>query len=127
MSKIEGKNKFNPQSIDAKVWAKEFMRLYDNNKLRPINAPDWVDEGLMIGWFANAIMAGYDGRKHEQAINKTRLSEGELEEVLDKSIFGKALSGRWVRWSKNIFGITTYLEALKRTAHAIYEAGRKKG
>ena len=50
-------------TIDAKVWAKEFMRLYDNNKLRPINVPDWVDEALMIGWFANAIMVGYDKGK----------------------------------------------------------------
>jgi len=45
----------------------------------------------------------------------------ELERTLDKSIMGKALSGRWVRWSKNIFGITTYLTALNKTAKAIYK------
>lgn len=36
-------------TIDAKVWAKEFCRLF----------PD-AYEGLMISWFANAIMTGVD-------------------------------------------------------------------
>ena len=36
-------------TTDAVVWAKEFCRLF----------PD-ADEGLMLGWFANAIMAGVD-------------------------------------------------------------------
>jgi hypothetical protein len=36
-------------TIDAEVWAAEFCRLF----------PD-ADYGLMLGWFANAIMTGYD-------------------------------------------------------------------
>ena len=41
-------------SFDAKVWAKEFVRLGFVN-------PACADpEGLMIGWFANALMRGYD-------------------------------------------------------------------
>lgn len=36
-------------TTDAAVWAKEFCRLF----------PD-ADEGLMISWFANAIMTGVD-------------------------------------------------------------------
>lgn len=41
------------KGIDAQKWAKEFMRIWSGR---------WseVDEGLMIGWFANAIMRGFD-------------------------------------------------------------------
>lgn len=35
--------------FDALKWAKEFKRLYPDS-----------DEELMLGWFANAIMTGYD-------------------------------------------------------------------
>lgn len=46
-------------NADAKVWAEEFV------KLCQINPSVAIDEGTMIGWFANAIMAGYDlGRKY---------------------------------------------------------------
>lgn len=42
------------QSFDARDWAKEFCDIYErNNGTRP-------DEGWMIGWFANALMRGYD-------------------------------------------------------------------
>jgi len=41
-------------NMDAKVWAEEFVKLC---KTKPGVA---LDEGTMIGWFANAIMAGYD-------------------------------------------------------------------
>lgn len=40
-------------SIDAKVWAVEFMNLFSDKR-------DEIDEGLMIAWFANAIMNGFD-------------------------------------------------------------------
>jgi hypothetical protein len=46
---------------DAQVWAKEFVKTVGEHPSIP------TDEGTMIGWFANAIMAGYDdGVKHEQ-------------------------------------------------------------
>ena len=51
---------FNPQSIDARDWAREFMRLYENSQRAPQNVPIWLNESLMLGWFANAIMAGMD-------------------------------------------------------------------
>lgn len=50
--------RFDVNNTDARYWAKEFMRLYANSRLAPQNVPDWVDESLMIGWFANAIEAG---------------------------------------------------------------------
>ena len=36
------------ESMDAAVWAKEFVRINGG------------DEDVMRGWFANTIMAGYD-------------------------------------------------------------------
>jgi len=47
--------------MDAQKWAKEFMRIW---------AGRWaeVDEALMISWFANAIMRGFDegGRRQKE-------------------------------------------------------------
>ena len=40
-------------SRDAKVWAKEFIRIFGKKK-------ESIDEEWMVGWFANAIMKGYD-------------------------------------------------------------------
>jgi hypothetical protein len=46
-------NKLNGE-FNARVWANEFVGFVSN---KPEIA---TDEGTMIGWFANAIMAGYD-------------------------------------------------------------------
>lgn len=43
-----------PHTMDARVWAQKWL---ETVKERPEVA---TDEGAMIGWFANAIMAGYD-------------------------------------------------------------------
>jgi len=40
-------------TIDADVWAKEWLKTIKKNPSIP------TDEASMIGWFANAIMAGY--------------------------------------------------------------------
>lgn len=45
-----------PQSIDAVVWAKDFVETLEKN---PSIATD-VD--TMITWFVNSIMAGWDER-----------------------------------------------------------------
>lgn len=45
-----------PHTMDAKVWADEFMKM---------NPP--ITHGLMLGWFANAIMAGYDTAQQRAA------------------------------------------------------------
>lgn len=43
-----------PHTMDAQVWAREWLKTLAEN---PGIA---TDEATMIGWFANAIMAGYD-------------------------------------------------------------------
>ena len=51
-----------PQTTDAVVWAKEFCSCIKKNPSIP------SDEGTMIGWFANAIMAGVDSKQCESLI-----------------------------------------------------------
>lgn len=43
-----------PHTMDAQVWAKEWISRFS------VDQSIALDEGAMIGWFANAIMAGYD-------------------------------------------------------------------
>lgn len=43
-----------PHTMDARVWTEEWMKTIKEHPGIP------TDEGAMIGWFANAIMAGYD-------------------------------------------------------------------
>lgn len=43
-----------PHTMDAKVWADEWIKTITAHPQIP------TDHGCMIGWFANAIMAGYD-------------------------------------------------------------------
>lgn len=47
---------FDGQSFNAQDWAKAFCA-----------RNPWADEGTMIGWFANAIMRGYDTAKSTPA------------------------------------------------------------
>ena len=44
--------------FDASLWAKQFIRMFGDRK-------DEIDEGLMLGWFSNAIMCGYDHARRE--------------------------------------------------------------
>lgn len=53
--------------FDARVWAQQFLK---------INPDCGVDEGSLIGWFANAIMTGYD-RAHNDAYIQFAPLKGE--------------------------------------------------
>jgi len=44
-----------PHTMNAQVWAREF-----NKTFAELHEGCELDEGWLIGWFANAIMAGYD-------------------------------------------------------------------
>lgn len=54
-----------PNTMAAAAWAAEFVKRFGDVDLR-------IDEGLMVAWFANAIMAGYD-RGYQKA--KSDVSE----------------------------------------------------
>lgn len=60
MNKIKEETgmEFDCQSPDAKVWAMAFCNHFPGH-----------DEGTMIGWFANAMMAMYDHVKRQTEID----------------------------------------------------------
>ena len=64
------------QTIDARVWAKEFCSRFGN---------ETVDEALMITWFANAIMRGYDAAEAKWRpvveLAKAVVEDGELTDL----------------------------------------------
>lgn len=43
-------------SFDARDWAAAFMEKFSHRK-------NEIDESVMLGWFANALMRGYDERQ----------------------------------------------------------------
>ena len=47
-----------PRTSDAKIWADKFK------SLNPV-----IDHGTILGWFANAIMAGYDLGKSREFVD----------------------------------------------------------
>lgn len=54
--------------FDASVWAKEFILTIDEilkNKPEQTLEQLMKDEGWLLGWFANAIMTGYDTSRNE--------------------------------------------------------------
>lgn len=65
------------QTMDARVWAREFERTFGHL--------DTPDEGTMLGWFANAIMTGYDeaNQRSQARASQPRPSAG-LDKLLDQ-------------------------------------------
>lgn len=56
------------EDIDAARWAKEFIDQFTGYSV----GGNTIDEGLMLGWFANAIMAGYDrAQRTNSAVSET--------------------------------------------------------
>ena len=61
-SDVKGNDGLNwPSTMDGVAWAKAFML---TKEVRPGIADD---EETMVGWFANAIMRGYDTAQDEAA------------------------------------------------------------
>ncbi len=46
-------------TTNAIIWAEEFVKIIKKNPSIP------VDEGFMIGWFANAMMTAHDHAKRD--------------------------------------------------------------
>jgi len=75
--------------FDAAKWAEEFVT---NVKAKPEIA---TDEDTMRGWFANAIMAGYDKRSNEEPPAK-------FAEVQGRNKAGSEMDKRWCPWKKDV-------------------------
>ena len=58
-------------SMDAVVWAQKFVEY--KKRMRWTHAD--IDESLMTGWFANAIMAGYDEATRRSLNDRHKIGE----------------------------------------------------
>ena len=68
---------------DASVWAKFFMECKEKNSWEIKD----IDEGLMIGWFANAMMAMHDNiYQTKTVIEKTTNIRNQPESITAKDI-----------------------------------------
>jgi len=68
--------RFDTSRTDAQYWAQEFMKIWENEPI------DTLDEDMMLAWFANAIMAGYDeARRKYEMVNA---HETLMRHVLDR-------------------------------------------
>jgi hypothetical protein len=79
VAKAVAEQKF-PHTMDAQVWAEEFYKHEISKGLHR------TDPGEMLGWFANAIMAGYDTARSRDADELSRLKAlcEELREALER-------------------------------------------
>jgi hypothetical protein len=68
-----------PQSFDARDWASEFVEIF--TKLYPGVA---IDEGWMLGWFANAIMCGYDTHESRNRKKIERMQK-KMESLIEEN------------------------------------------
>lgn len=53
-------------NTDAMAWARAFVRTFEGSRVGE-TVDDRVDVDLMLGWFANAIMAGHDNATTREA------------------------------------------------------------
>ena len=86
-------------TIDGVVWAKEFMRLFGERRHE-------IDEALMIGWFCNSIMRGFDEatRREQEQLDRAKAA---LEDI--------ALRAVRIREEKAVVGIEAfYIEQIAK-------------
>lgn len=60
------------ETVDATIWAKEFVRLHGG------------DEKLMVTWFSNAIIVGYDSA--EKKVDEFRGALAEIAKIATKHV-----------------------------------------
>ena len=93
-------------TTDAAVWAEEFCKRYPS-ALCQIKGKEGVSDGddfkdTMIGWFANAIMAGVDSeaRKREQPRSLSTSSTIAADAHYDRPEVGTEEGETCNRWSE---------------------------
>jgi len=67
------------QTADAGNWASEFLRMFRGNNV----GGETVDEGLMIGWFANAIEVGRSAAFRDREVLTDRGAELALRRTIE--------------------------------------------
>ena len=109
---------FDYQSMDAQVWAAEFCRIFPGH-----------DEGTMLAWFANAIMAGFDEatrRAAQPAAPIEPADDPDLLTFLEQAGAG-CISGRVADWPQLKPACKWAAEEIKRLREAVQPAATGEG
>jgi hypothetical protein len=76
-------------TTDPMVWAQEFCRIFSGHIIMPYERPDTdagiVDEGTMVGWFANAM---------QTALNNQQVEDEDTEDYLEEKFLEGFVEGR---------------------------------
>lgn len=92
-------------TMDAVIWAKEFMRIF-GDKIYQTNGKV-IDEDLMRSWFANSIMAGFDEayRRQQKHVDKLKslllLTDPSVSNEQMNSLSAKQFDA-YERWCQTI-------------------------
>jgi hypothetical protein len=78
------------QTMDAQIWASEFVALHGG------------DESLMLGWFANAIMVGFD--EGQRRLKPTQ------QQVVDIKSKWKLAQSKYTQWKRTALCCETALK-----------------
>jgi len=96
---------------DAQAWARFFMKTWAEHK----NDPAWIDESLMLGWFANAMMAKSDhvrGNAEKDVADLVQAGKDTLQlfEAWRDGVF----AGIGIKWKEEPPAIKAMREALSK-------------
>jgi hypothetical protein len=75
-------------SFDAQDWAQAFCKIADKLGFKD-NAGNPIDEGWMIGWFANALMRGYGQRVSDEVSNEREMRRRCANEEVEAAMIPK--------------------------------------
>lgn len=94
---------------DASKWAEFFMQTKAEKKW----TIDDIDLGLMIGWFANAMMAMHDAHPKLSALEKANQRIKELEEQMP-SLAGACAGSMSQYWGEKLLAVNAKLSAAEK-------------
>lgn len=106
IKELDGEPDFT-QSMDASLWAKAFVEMHGG------------DEDLMLGWFANAIMRGYDSGtpqldKQAEQVRVLREALGAIGQYGSDTLSGPINGNDDRKWQRD-----AVLEMTKRAQQAL--------
>ena len=80
MSKVNEREIKLHSTMDASIWAKEFMKVIRDPRDGALLCD--IDESFMLSWFANAIMVGWDHamQSNWEKLNREKLNKGKSDE-----------------------------------------------
>lgn len=88
--------------MDGKKWTEAFLQLHPEGS---------ADHGLLLGWFCNAIMAGYDAATHKQSkeLQQLRAERAGLLEWVEGEIWADPINDYQIAQNKAIRRIISKL------------------